>query len=470
MAIELVKAKEQSNTSLIDMDSSYFNHIINKFSDISILIDNSGLILQVSLNEEARSLGDLEQWVDKNIYDFLTLESKEKMQTQITSFSDSNKMHSTAFELNHTEKGDWDFPVRYKAYRTGKNQSLLLLGQDLRSVAEIQKRLVQSQLLLEKEYEKFRSYDTRYRVIMETSEEPLVFINGTSGKIIDANSAAAKSLHTNVYEIKNHLIDKVLGLSEAQSFLNTLKKNSVTATPCPFTIKKEGKEIEASIIPYVFRAGNELTLLCRIEARKTMPPMFEEIGNALRLLYNNGGDGIVFTNSDGTIRNSNNSFLALCGAPSSEIVIGKSIANFFLHGTIDLKVIIDGALQQGKVRKYTTKLITTFGAQIPIDVSITHLGGEDSTFGFLLRDTSQYESVRDVDDTISQTAMQDIMKLVGSAPLKELVAETSDVVERLCIQTALDLTQNNRVAASEMLNLSRQSLYVKLRKYDLMDK
>jgi hypothetical protein len=241
MAIELVKAKEQSDTSLIDMDPSYFNHIINKFSDISILIDNSGLILQVSLNEEARSLGDLEQWVDKNIYDFLTLESKEKMQTQISSFSDSEKMHSKAFELNHTEKGDWDFPVRYKAYRTGKNQSLLLLGQDLRSVAEIQKRLVQSQLLLEKEYEKFRSYDTRYRVIMETSEEPLVFINGTSGKIIDANSAAAKNLHTNVYEIKNQLIDKVLGLSEAQSFLNTLKKK-FSHRNCMPIYNQEGRE------------------------------------------------------------------------------------------------------------------------------------------------------------------------------------------------------------------------------------
>jgi DNA-binding protein Fis len=30
------------------------------------------------------------------------------------------------------------------------------------------------------------------------------------------------------------------------------------------------------------------------------------------------------------------------------------------------------------------------------------------------------------------------------------------------------MTSNNRVAAAEMLGLSRQSLYVKLRKYDLV--
>ncbi len=48
------------------------------------------------------------------------------------------------------------------------------------------------------------------------------------------------------------------------------------------------------------------------------------------------------------------------------------------------------------------------------------------------------------------------------------MAETTDVVEKMCIQTAVELTRNNRVAAAEMLGLSRQSLYVKLRKFDLL--
>ncbi|NRB34849.1 MAG: transcriptional regulator PpsR, partial [Rhodobacteraceae bacterium] len=60
--------------------------------------------------------------------------------------------------------------------------------------------------------------------------------------------------------------------------------------------------------------------------------------------------------------------------------------------------------------------------------------------------------------------------LVGQAPLKEIVAATSDVVEKMCIETAIELTRNNRAAAAEMLGLSRQSLYVKLRKFGLLDK
>ena len=66
------------------------------------------------------------------------------------------------------------------------------------------------------------------------------------------------------------------------------------------------------------------------------------------------------------------------------------------------------------------------------------------------------------------TAQQNIMALVGSAPLREIVAETNDMIEKICIETALRLTGNNRVAAAEMLGLSRQSLYVKLRKFKLL--
>ena len=54
-------------------------------------------------------------------------------------------------------------------------------------------------------------------------------------------------------------------------------------------------------------------------------------------------------------------------------------------------------------------------------------------------------------------------------PLKDIVGETADLIERLCIEAALELTRDNRASAAEMLGLSRQSLYVKLRRYGIQD-
>ena len=60
-------------------------------------------------------------------------------------------------------------------------------------------------------------------------------------------------------------------------------------------------------------------------------------------------------------------------------------------------------------------------------------------------------------------------ELVGRVPLKNLVRETTDLIERLCIEAALELTGDNRASAAEMLGLSRQGFYAKLRRYGLGD-
>jgi DNA-binding NtrC family response regulator len=69
----------------------------------------------------------------------------------------------------------------------------------------------------------------------------------------------------------------------------------------------------------------------------------------------------------------------------------------------------------------------------------------------------------------SPRSVEQLADLVGRVPLKDLVQESTDLIEKLCIEAALELTRDNRASAAEMLGLSRQSLYVKLRRYGLGD-
>ena len=66
-------------------------------------------------------------------------------------------------------------------------------------------------------------------------------------------------------------------------------------------------------------------------------------------------------------------------------------------------------------------------------------------------------------------SVEQLTELIGRVSLKDLVRETTDVIERLCIEAALEMTGDNRASAAEMLGLSRQSLYVKLRRYGIAD-
>ena len=51
--------------------------------------------------------------------------------------------------------------------------------------------------------------------------------------------------------------------------------------------------------------------------------------------------------------------------------------------------------------------------------------------------------------------------------LLDIVRESTDLIERLCIEAALTYTEDNRASAAEILGVSRQSLYSKLNRYGL---
>jgi DNA-binding NtrC family response regulator len=64
-------------------------------------------------------------------------------------------------------------------------------------------------------------------------------------------------------------------------------------------------------------------------------------------------------------------------------------------------------------------------------------------------------------------AVEELTSLVGRVSLRDLVRDTVDLVERHFIEAALELTNDNRTSAAEVLGVSRQSLYVKLRRHRL---
>jgi DNA-binding NtrC family response regulator len=65
-------------------------------------------------------------------------------------------------------------------------------------------------------------------------------------------------------------------------------------------------------------------------------------------------------------------------------------------------------------------------------------------------------------------AVEQLTGLVGRVSMPDLLRDTVELVERHYIEAALELTHDNRTAAAEVLGLSRQSLYVKLRRHRLL--
>ena len=457
-----------------------FNEIVTTAADLAIVLDTQGTVKSVITNPLNPTLGRLDHWKDRDIREFMAEDSLSKLETQLEAYREGHKKAVDAIEVNHFDNANWEFPIRYTIHKTNNPDIILMLGRDLRPIAELQHRLVKAQLALEKDYETHRDYETRYRVIMEAARDALVLVDVASGRILDLNSSAAQILGAEADSLTGSAFTQEFEGRRRGEFIEGLVLAAGDEAGGPVQVTTRRGKAEVAIHPTVFRAAGEKSLLCRIETAKSVETVAAELSTTLAQLYREGPDAIVVTDAHGAIRSANDAFLGLTDAGSLADVKGKSLGEYLARGSVDLKVLTDNAARSGKMRMYATRLEGAYGSQLSVELSATHLNaGGMSGFAFVIRDTSRMEVVREPATTmasipgsspVSDDAMRNVMDLVGSAPLKDIVAATTDVVEKMCIETAVELTDNNRVAAAEMLGLSRQSLYVKLRKYGLLHK
>jgi len=219
----------------------------------------------------------------------------------------------------------------------------------------------------------------------------------------------------------------------------------------------------------LFRAAGERMLVCRMDRADHAAAGTQALNDNLARLYDSCAEGIVVTDRSGQIVSANDGFLDLADLDNSGLALGRNLSDFLVRGGVDLKVMSDNAVRNGQIKLYATRFRTDVGVELPVEISVSYLDDAESPMlGFILRDGTRSETSRAAPGVVDDDTMRSIRELVGTASLKELVGETSDVVEKMCIETAVELTGNNRVAAAEMLGLSRQSLYVKLRKYGLL--
>ena len=441
--------------------------IIATASDIALIVSGDGVIGTVLVNPHHRAFGSLTHWEGQPLRSVLTPESISKFAAREQELIAQGG--TRAVELNHVDDHTPEFPVRYALHRVAADGSILMLGRDLRPIAEMQQQLVKAQLALERDYESQREIDTRYRVLMETTRDAILVTSMTTGRIVDLNVAAAVLLGGSRQEMIGAAVAQEFEGRRRGEFLESLASLAVADASVPLELQARRSHKRLLVVPTVFRAAGERLLMCRLELSDMGDATRDELTENLFGLYHEGADGVVFADMEGIIRNANEAFLNLSDASSLAAVKGRSFSEFLARGVVDLRVLTDNAKRVGQMRMYATKINTAYDGQISVEISATYLNDRPQPFFvFVVRDTSRAEALRRPGLNVTEDGGRSIMELVGSSTLKDIVAETTDVVEKMCIETAVELTRNNRVAAAEMLGLSRQSLYVKLRKYGLV--
>jgi transcriptional regulator PpsR len=181
-------------------------------------------------------------------------------------------------------------------------------------------------------------------------------------------------------------------------------------------------------------------------------------------------DAFVITDHALAILSVNAAFLELTHLGGAAQAEGQPLNRFLGRAGLDRNLLLDNLRAHGYVRNFNTVVRGPYDEQEDVEVSgVSAPDGETACYGFSIRRTGRRLLDRSQATPELGRSVEQLTELVGRVKLKDLVRETTDLVERLCIEAALELTKDNRASAADVLGLSRQSLYSKLHRFGLVN-
>jgi transcriptional regulator PpsR len=463
-----VKSFKAPTQSLGGLSAETAANIVETAADIALVVDGDGVIQDVAFqqNDLSAQLGGYATWLGRTWSETVTTESRPKVADLLTEAATNRR--SGWRQLNHQSSQGTEVPVLYATVALGQPDRFLALGRDLRSIAELQNKLIEAQMSVERDYARLRQVEARYRLLFQLSSEPALIVDANNHRILEANPAAVRLLGDNPKRVVGRVFPEGFdseGTERLRSLLGDLRAGR---RPADVSAQLTQSNAHVVVTGSVFRQDVSSMILLRLLPTAGRPAIESPSNAKLLRLAQSAPDGLVVTDRDASILSANASFAEMAQLTSVEHARGEPLGRWLGRPGIDLDVLIANLRQGESVRMFATILRGEYGATTEIEVSAVPLRDEaTASFGFALRNVGRRLSPNPRAENELPRSPDQLTELIGRVPLKDLVRETTDVIERLCIEAALNLTGNNRASAAEMLGVSRQSLYVKLRRFGL---
>lgn len=443
-----------------------FVALVSSVSDIAFVTDRQGMILDLIWSLDGHESFDPQTLLGTPMNQIVTQESLPKIKEMLQAEGPSEGGRQR--EINHSIEGIGEFPVRYSA--VGAGESVIFLGHEIRAIAALQSRLVEAQRALDEDYSRLRQLETQYRVLFQTSAEALIVVDATTGRVEDANAAAANVLALEAAAVKGGMLEQLYDSEDRVALREAMHSVNASGQTDTFRGRLAVSRTEVDTSLSIFRAANATMILCSMRQDLQASGAAGGVDDLLIGMVARIPDAMVLTDEEGGIRWCNDAFLGMAEVALVPQVEGESLARFLGRPGVDIDVIISNAREHGRLRAFSSVLTGAFGSETRVEISVAALTDPQPMIGFVMRDISRYDQIPARQPERTQEAATDLMNLVGSVPLKDLVRASTEEIEKMCIETALKKTGNNRASAAEMLGLSRQSLYVKLRRFGLLER
>jgi transcriptional regulator PpsR len=437
--------------------------------DVTLLLDMDGVIREATLSS-AMSKENVDSWLGRP-WSEIVGGAGEKIQRMM---QDARRTGISAFrQITQTFPSGLELPMEFTTVLLGGRAGMLAIGKNLQAVAELQARLISAQQTIERDYWKLREIETRYRLVIEDSNDAVLLAKVADLRIVEANRTAATALVGSARRKE--------GLTGRDFLQEIAAKDREPVELMLRRVRDQGKapgmvvHLGDEAMPWTLR-GTLMTQESTPVFLLQMTPIGKIVGAAAPEHEDLGGlldyipDAFVIVDETGAIKKANRAFTDLVEIGSTDAAVDENLGRWLSRPGADLSVLISNIQRHGMVRLLSTTVQGELGTETEIEISASgYRHGGDKRIILVMRNVARRLSPTPESDAL-RSALASMSETVGKSPLRKLVKSTVEVVEQHYVRAALQLADGNRTTAAEILGLSRQSLYAKLDRYNLNDK
>jgi transcriptional regulator PpsR len=441
--------------------------LVSAAADLALVIDGAGIITDLSHNLDLRPDASLRAWRGQPVASVIKAESRPTLEKHLDRARTGRR--TERFDVDHLLQGGRELPIRYAAVGIEDAGRIVLLGRDLRPVADLQSRVLDNLQSIESTARTQKQIEARYRLLFETSSDSIVFVDAATGTVRDINPRAASLLGLSPAQAAGRKFSAVFDKAVRSDVKSLLAAVSVSGTPGRLGVALPGGEVDLEA--GLFRAGEVNLIMVRIVARQETGEAPDSVSApGIDALARNASEAIVLTDADGAVIWANESFLVMAGLPLAAHAAGKSVDAFLQWSNVERQALFDAVDKHGRGPIVAGTVVGTRGQATDVEMSVVAMNdGAMRGYGFVMRERGAEEPSEPRGNSDLLRTAEGLAEMIGRVPMKDLVRDTTDVIERMCIEAALKLTGNNRASTARVLGLSRQALYLKMHRFGIAD-
>jgi len=441
--------------------------VVAATTDLSLLVDAEGVIRETTIGAGTLGGEGIESWLGRRFIDTVTVESRPKIDALLR---DAGAGGVTRWrQVNHPSPGGADLPIRYSTIRPQTGGPILVLGRDLRAVAALQRRLADTQQALERDYDRVRAAETRYRLLFQLSGEPVLVLDAGTRRVSEVNPAAVRLLGRAAKRLIGQDAVDLFDPAGGRDLHALVAGLRTTGQAGDLVARLAHGRGETRVSASLFRGESATSVLLRLSASQgKASEMPVAAGTALDVI-GRMPEGFVVTDLGRRVLTANTAFLELVQLATEEQVRGEPLARWLGREETEAQALFSTLTDHGSVRRFGTVMRGSYGSVEAVEIAAVAVpAGTQPCLGFSIRPAPRSAAPAASGPGMPRSVEQ-MTELVGRVSMKTLVRESTDLIEKLCIEAALRITRDNRASAAEMLGLSRQGLYAKMRRYGIGD-